>query len=1126
MANTRFQVENGLFVSDSSEGANVVIDIPTRLGTSLEVDGATQLDSGLHVTSGTSQLDGTATIGSTFTVQSDALHVNASKNIGIGTTTGLNDKLTITGSANISSELKVHDTFTLDVPGSETTVMTAKWSNGATALSITDDGAGDLSNVYFSGNSYWNGNLHIVEGTLKINEDFIVLGDQIIQGEEIYTANIVAQADDLFLGGGPIDDSTKYPFDANLDKVTVYGYIQANAVGLDIGESSGNRFDLYADQVDIANTFTVKSNAIKVTSTSNRVGIGADPDASIQFKVTGDAEVTTDLTIGSTLGVTGVSTLSNTAVGLPVTNRSTLFVGGGDPGALGASVDDIAVVKTAADVGMSFVVADSNYKSTIDFANTTGVGGTVTSRGKIEVTPGTNTMSFYTGTTEQVRYDDSHVTISGNTGIGVSLGAVPTTKLFVSGNANVSGTFQAQGNITADSDVTVQTDKLTVTTDGVGIGSIPEAGKALKVGGDSSTNLIIPNANNTYNLGATDKVWQNLYANNVNAVTLNGDGNAITNIDPTSHTHSATNRTTSALSGATVFSDLVITDGIVTVVPDTRDMTIQDLGGSYDRTTSALTGATVFDDIVVDKGLVTNTTTRAMTIADLGGSYDRTTSVLPGAEVFSDIVVADGLVTGTNTKTITASDVSALETSSTSTQSGYFGNIYLKDDTNPSHYLAVTVGEDLTTSDKTLTLVTGDSNRTLTFAGDATISGTNSGDQTITLTGPVTGSGTGSFATTLATDAVTTSIIQDEAVTFAKFANAAIQHSTESFVDDDISLMTSAAILDKIDTEKGSLNASNIDAGTIGSAYLPSVNIGTTSVDLTRASAQLTLNDIVLNTGSQIYAQANNDASAFRIPFLLSTADTSGTSAFGRDGSGGFTYNPSTNILNVDTINVSTLDATLASTFANTLGITGAATFSNTVTINGEKLVVEAIENSTGRSPSLGNALKTIWIPAGAMSPTVTDGSAAYEIAETTADRPDIGHLAFDTTTEENAQFSYVFPKSWNLGTITYAVHWTGLAAGAGGVTWGIKAVAVSNDDTIDVAFGTQVDVDDTFIAIEDLHISPTSTALTIGGTPADADQIYFNIARVVGDANDTRAADANLLGITLYVTFDHVDDN
>jgi hypothetical protein len=53
-----------------------------------------------------------------------------------------------------------------------------------------------------------------------------------------------------------------------------------------------------------------------------------------------------------------------------------------------------------------------------------------------------------------------------------------------------------------------------------------------------------------------------------------------------------------------------------------------------------------------------------------------------------------------------------------------------------------------------------------TFSG--TSSGTNTGDQTITLTGDVTGSGIGSFAATIASNAVTTSKLDAEAVTYEK----------------------------------------------------------------------------------------------------------------------------------------------------------------------------------------------------------------------------------------------------------------------------------------------------------------------------------------------------------------------
>ena len=57
-----------------------------------------------------------------------------------------------------------------------------------------------------------------------------------------------------------------------------------------------------------------------------------------------------------------------------------------------------------------------------------------------------------------------------------------------------------------------------------------------------------------------------------------------------------------------------------------------------------------------------------------------------------------------------------------------------------------------------------------TFSGNS--SGTNTGDQTITLTGDVTGSGTGAFAATISANAVTTTKINNSAVTNAKLANA------------------------------------------------------------------------------------------------------------------------------------------------------------------------------------------------------------------------------------------------------------------------------------------------------------------------------------------------------------------
>lgn len=124
-------------------------------------------------------------------------------------------------------------------------------------------------------------------------------------------------------------------------------------------------------------------------------------------------------------------------------------------------------------------------------------------------------------------------------------------------------------------------------------------------------------------------------------------------------------------------------------------------------------------------------------------------------------VDAKGRVTaGTNPTTLSGYGITdALSSSTTSTQNGYFGDIFLYDDSTPSHYLQITNSANLTAA-RSLSLNVNDANRTISLSGNltvssaATISGTNTGDQTITLTGDVSGTGTGSFATTLANSGV------------------------------------------------------------------------------------------------------------------------------------------------------------------------------------------------------------------------------------------------------------------------------------------------------------------------------------------------------------------------------------
>ncbi len=168
---------------------------------------------------------------------------------------------------------------------------------------------------------------------------------------------------------------------------------------------------------------------------------------------------------------------------------------------------------------------------------------------------------------------------------------------------------------------------------------------------------------------------------------------------------------------------------------------------------------------------------------------------------------------------------------------------------------------------------------------------------------------------------------------------------------------------------------------------------------------------------------------------------------------------------------------------------------------------------------------QTIWIPAAAMRPTSSNGCATITDVETTAGRPDMQVLDFDKDSDEAAQFQVCFPKSYALGTITFQVWWTGLAATTG-VAWGLQGVGVPDNSTIDVAYGTAVVVtDDAQGAVEEVLVTAESGAVTIAGTVADNDICFFRIFRDVSDGNDDMAGDARLLGVKLFFTTDAEND-
>jgi hypothetical protein len=162
----------------------------------------------------------------------------------------------------------------------------------------------------------------------------------------------------------------------------------------------------------------------------------------------------------------------------------------------------------------------------------------------------------------------------------------------------------------------------------------------------------------------------------------------------------------------------------------------------------------------------------------------------------------------------------------------------------------------------------------------------------------------------------------------------------------------------------------------------------------------------------------------------------------------------------------------------------------------------------------------TLWIPAAAMIPSKTNGAEAETVEYGTNDVTHDVMVFAGADNDTHAEFDVVMPEAWDRSTIKVKVYWT-----AGGdatpdeyVEFYIAAGARSNDDPLDAALGTAVDMADQLIADDDLHITPASGALTVGGSPALGDLVHLKLSRDYDHTGGGTAmdVDADVLGVLI----------
>ena len=158
---------------------------------------------------------------------------------------------------------------------------------------------------------------------------------------------------------------------------------------------------------------------------------------------------------------------------------------------------------------------------------------------------------------------------------------------------------------------------------------------------------------------------------------------------------------------------------------------------------------------------------------------------------------------------------------------------------------------------------------------------------------------------------------------------------------------------------------------------------------------------------------------------------------------------------------------------------------------------------------------RTISLPAPAWKETTTSGCASIATTEAGTNDIDYQTLDFDTGSDENAFVNFKMPASWDAGVIQFKYVWTTASGGAAEtVTFELSGRSFADNDAIDQAVGTAVEVADTWIADGDIHESAWSGNVTLAGTPVAGEWVHLEIMRDTSE--DDLGGDAQLIEVQI----------
>ncbi len=531
--------------------------------------------------------------------------------------------------------------------------------------------------------------------------------------------------------------------DTNLtatDGVTLTGDQLTATLGTSITNSELDNDTIDLDKVNSSLTLDEQTTISAGSALNLRVG------NNVTFTTTGTGSIIgTDLSCTDCIGSTEISGLTWSEISSTPTDLS----GYGITDALGTSTSfggDVSGSYSAISLGGN-TVDDSELVDSLTYTGALSLSNLTLSDTSVPLTGNALTFDFNNAS-------DRTLTIS-NSGAG-------TSNLSVDGTisaSNLSGTNTGDQTITLTGDVTgsgtgsfattIQANSVALTTDTTGnyVAGVSSGNNAISVSGSGSegstpsVSLALQSSSDA--LSSTTSSGSGLEVTSGGATLLQGcnDGQLL-KWNESGDTWGCSSDSTGGSGSFTIKeggSSVLAAATAINYSADDFDITDEgdnQAGVGIDYTNSKIVRSDE-DETITGNWTITST--------------DLSCTNCIGSTEISGLTWAE--ISGTPTTLSGYGITDALSNNTSSTQDGYFGDLYLRDDTSPSHYLQITDAENLT-SNRVLSLSLGNSNRTLTLSGDSTISGTNTGDQTITLEGDVTGTGTGTFSTTIAADSV------------------------------------------------------------------------------------------------------------------------------------------------------------------------------------------------------------------------------------------------------------------------------------------------------------------------------------------------------------------------------------